>query len=61
MTRGTHDVSEQAIIDACAQQLSAYKVPKMVEMRDSLPKSAVGKALRRVLLAEEQAKGAGEQ
>jgi len=55
------DVSEQAIIDACAQQLSAYKVPKMVEMRDSLPKSAVGKALRRVLLAEEQAKGAGEQ
>lgn len=50
------DVSEQAIIDACAQQLSAYKVPKMVEMRESLPKSVVGKALRRVLLAEEKAK-----
>ena len=52
------DVSEQAIIEACAQQLSAYKVPKMVEMRESLPKSVVGKALRRVLLAEEKAKGA---
>ena len=50
-------VSEQHIIDVCARALSAYKVPKMVELRDSLPKSVVGKALRRVLVAEEQAKG----
>ena len=52
------EVTEQQVLDACAQRLSAYKVPKLVEMRDSLPKSAVGKALRRVLLAEENAKGA---
>jgi len=51
-------VTEQQIIDVCGQELSAYKVPKMVELRDDLPKSVVGKALRRVLVAEEQAKGA---
>jgi long-chain acyl-CoA synthetase len=51
-------VTEQQVVDACAQQLSAYKVPKLVEMRDTLPRSAVGKALRRELLAEEKAKGA---
>ena len=51
------EVTEQQIVDACAQQLSAYKVPKLVEMRDSLPRSAVGKALRRELLAQEKAKG----
>ena len=50
-------MTEQQIVDACAQQLSAYKVPKLVEMRDSLPRSAVGKALRRELLAQEKAKG----
>jgi long-chain acyl-CoA synthetase len=53
---GAH-VSEAQVIDACARELSAYKVPKLVELRDALPKTAVGKALRRVLLAEEQAKG----
>jgi long-chain acyl-CoA synthetase len=53
-------VTEQQVLDACARQLSAYKVPKMVELRDSLPKSAVGKALRRVLLAEEKARGADD-
>jgi long-chain acyl-CoA synthetase len=52
------EVTEQQVLDVCAQQLSAYKVPKIVELRDSLPRSAVGKALRRVLLAEEKAKGA---
>jgi long-chain acyl-CoA synthetase len=51
------EVSEQQILDVCGRELSAYKVPKLVELRDALPKTAVGKALRRVLLAEEQAKG----
>lgn len=39
-----------------AGKLAAYKVPKRVEFRDSLPKSAVGKILRKVLRAEEEAK-----
>jgi long-chain acyl-CoA synthetase len=37
----------------CAAKLSAYKVPKLVELRAELPRSAMGKALRRILLAEE--------
>jgi long-chain acyl-CoA synthetase len=56
--RAGAEVTEAQVLEACAQRLSAYKVPKLVELRESLPKTAVGKALRRVLLAEEQAKGA---
>jgi long-chain acyl-CoA synthetase len=37
----------------CKEELAAYKVPRRVEFRDSLPKSAVGKVLRRALVAEE--------
>ena len=33
----------------CRERLAGYKVPKTVEFRDSLPKSMVGKVLRRVL------------
>ncbi len=33
----------------CRERLAGYKVPKYVEFRDSLPKTAVGKVLRRVL------------
>jgi long-chain acyl-CoA synthetase len=40
----------------CAEQLSAYKVPKLVEFRDELPRTAIGKALRRILVAEEMAR-----
>jgi len=41
------------IIDFCREKLAAYKAPKLVEFRDSLPKSAVGKILRKVLRDEE--------
>ena len=40
----------------CRQKLAAYKVPKHVEFRESLPKSMVGKVLRRVLAQEKRAK-----
>jgi long-chain acyl-CoA synthetase len=33
----------------CRQKLAAYKVPKHIEFRASLPKSTIGKVLRRVL------------
>ncbi len=33
----------------CRQTLAAYKIPKMVEFLETLPKSAVGKILRREL------------
>ena len=41
------------IIDFCREKLAPYKVPKIVEFRESLPQSAVGKVLRRELRAEE--------
>jgi len=46
----------EEIIDFCRKKLAAYKAPKIVEFRDALPKSAVGKILRKVLRDEEQEK-----
>ncbi len=46
----------EEIVTFCAERLAAYKVPKLVEFRTSLPKSVIGKVLRKVLLAEEEAK-----
>ncbi len=40
----------------CKENLAPYKVPTKVEFRDELPKSQVGKVLRRVLIEEELAK-----
>jgi long-chain acyl-CoA synthetase len=41
--------TEQEIIDYCREHLAKYKVPSSVEFRSSLPKSAMGKVLRREL------------
>ncbi len=41
------------IISFCRQKLAGYKVPRHVEFRESLPKTMVGKVLRRALRAEE--------
>jgi long-chain acyl-CoA synthetase len=46
--------TEEEIISFCREKLAAYKAPKMVEFRDSLPQSAVGKVLRRMLRDEEE-------
>lgn len=48
--------TEEEIIAWCRAGLAAYKVPKYVEFRDSLPKTMVGKVLRRQLAAEEAQK-----
>lgn len=42
-------VTEQELIDFVKDYLASYKKPKSVEFRDNLPKSDVGKILRRVL------------
>jgi long-chain acyl-CoA synthetase len=44
------------IIDFCREKLAAYKAPTIVEFREELPKSAVGKILRKVLRDEEMKK-----
>lgn len=41
--------SEDELISFCRERLSAYKSPKMVEVRDTLPKTVTGKLLRREL------------
>lgn len=41
------------IVDFCKERLAIYKIPKEVEFRDELPKSAIGKVLRKILRDEE--------
>lgn len=48
--------TEQEIIEFSKTKLAAYKVPRLVEFREALPKTAVGKILRKVLREEELAK-----
>jgi long-chain acyl-CoA synthetase len=43
-------VNEQALIGFCRTQLAAYKIPKYIEFRDSLPKTSNGKILKRALV-----------
>ncbi len=42
-------LDEAAIIAHCREKLTGYKVPKIIEFRDELPKTNVGKILRREL------------
>ena len=44
------------LIEFCRKNLAPFKVPKTVEFRTQLPKSLIGKILRRVLVEEERAK-----
>jgi long-chain acyl-CoA synthetase len=50
------EVTEDEILAFCKERLAPYKAPKAVEFRDELPKSTVGKLLRRVLADEERAR-----
>jgi long-chain acyl-CoA synthetase len=43
-------LTEDELTAFCRERLAAFKVPKLIEFRDSLPKSAVGKILRRALV-----------
>ena len=45
--------TEEEIIAFCRERLAAYKAPRIVEFRDDLPKSIIGKVLRRTLREEE--------
>ncbi|MDQ3811288.1 MAG: long-chain fatty acid--CoA ligase, partial [Chloroflexota bacterium] len=48
--------TEQEILDYCHARMARYKVPKYIEFRQELPKTLVGKFLRRKLLEEERAR-----
>ena len=51
------DITEKDLRAHCRSELAAYKVPKYIEFIDELPKSTVGKILRRELRAREIARG----
>jgi long-chain acyl-CoA synthetase len=48
-------LTEQMVLDHCKEQLTGYKRPKYVEFRAELPKTNVGKILRRALRDEKKA------
>ena len=48
-------LTEQEVVDYCKENLAAYKVPKIIQFIDELPKSTVGKVLRRKLVEMEAA------
>lgn len=48
-------LTKDEVIAHCRKHLTGYKVPKLVEFRDDLPKTNVGKILRRVLREENDA------
>ena len=45
-------LSSQELLDLCRQRLDEYAVPWEIEFRDELPKSFVGKVLRRMLVEQ---------
>lgn len=49
------------VVAFCRQKLASFKVPRLIEFRDELPKSMVGKVLRRILRDEELHKNAADQ
>lgn len=51
-----HEVSEEELDAFCRTKLAAFKVPRFYDFRDELPKTAVGKILRRTLIEEEKEK-----
>jgi len=52
------NLTAEEVIKFCATQLTGYKVPKQIEFRASLPKTNVGKILRRELRDEKKAAAA---
>jgi long-chain acyl-CoA synthetase len=53
------NATEDEMAAFCRERLTAYKVPKAFEFRKELPKTMVGKVLRRALVEEEKKKAEG--
>jgi long-chain acyl-CoA synthetase len=49
IVRKDPNLTKEAVIEHCKTQLTGYKLPRHVEFRDGLPKSPIGKVLRRDL------------
>ena len=58
MVKKDQNLTADAVIKFCHEQLTGYKVPKHIEFRSDLPKTNVGKILRRELRDEKKAQAA---
>ncbi|AGH38697.1 Long-chain-fatty-acid--CoA ligase [Bibersteinia trehalosi USDA-ARS-USMARC-189] len=56
VTKKDESLTREELRNHCRQHLTGYKIPRDIEFRDDLPKSNVGKILRRVLRDEEIAR-----
>jgi long-chain acyl-CoA synthetase len=54
-----HPATAEELIEFCRERLARYKVPRTIEFRDELPKTFVGKILRRELAEEERRRQQG--
>ncbi|EEG76874.1 AMP-dependent synthetase and ligase [Dethiobacter alkaliphilus AHT 1] len=57
--REGEEATEKEIRKYCEERLAKYKIPRTLEFRSELPKSTIGKVLKRVLIDEEKEKLAG--
>jgi long-chain acyl-CoA synthetase len=53
VVRKDPNLTADALMAYCKEQLTGYKKPKYIEFRDELPKTNVGKILRRMLRDEQ--------
>lgn len=56
LKEGVRGVTAYDLLALCRRELAPYEIPHYIEMRDMLPKSKVGKVLRRELRADERRK-----
>ncbi|NND58732.1 MAG: long-chain-fatty-acid--CoA ligase, partial [Gammaproteobacteria bacterium] len=56
VVRSDESVTAEQVLEHCREHLTGYKLPREIEFRDELPKTNVGKILRRTLRDEELAK-----
>ncbi|MCK3655640.1 long-chain-fatty-acid--CoA ligase [Pasteurellaceae bacterium Macca] len=56
VTKKEESLTREELRNHCRQYLTGYKIPRDIEFRDELPKSNIGKILRRVLRDEELAR-----
>ena len=52
-------LNKEKILAHCKERLAAYKIPRLIEFRRDLPKTMVGKTLRRMLIEEEKSRPLG--
>jgi long-chain acyl-CoA synthetase len=57
IVKKNESLTAEEVRQFCRENLTAYKVPRRIEFRESLPKTSVGKVLRRALRDEVLGKG----